>query len=165
MRNPILIVMIFLTCSCITPGTAPTKVYQDDAWWQATMYQADIRFSEYFCSSDRNDPEQIRLYRQPGKRCAADPGMLPTEIVRDRIEPFLQPEPCNDRKGCTCTCRHGTGPDSFSTIRIPADKWESGCVPHEILHTVLYYYDHPCRSDIEHPGDGLYKDAQCNQAN
>lgn len=35
-------------------------------------------------------------------------------------------------------------------IQIGSDKWESGCVPHEIGHAALYLAKHPCWGEFEH---------------
>lgn len=37
-----------------------------------------------------------------------------------------------------------------SKLLIGDDKWESGCVPHEIGHAVLYITNHPCWGEFEH---------------
>ena len=42
------------------------------------------------------------------------------------------------------------------SIYIGNDKWESGCVPHEIGHAVLYTIGHPCWREFEHE-DGKKK--------
>lgn len=38
-------------------------------------------------------------------------------------------------------------------IRIGDDKWESGCVPHELGHAALFLMGHPCWDGFEHPGE------------
>lgn len=49
----------------------------------------------------------------------------------------------------TCTF----SPGSFQ-IRIGDDKWQSGCVAHEIGHAALRMIGHPCSSIFEHQGGG-----------
>lgn len=44
------------------------------------------------------------------------------------------------------TC-YFTTPD---LIQIGDDKWESGCVAHEIGHAALYMINHPCWGEFEH---------------
>ena len=47
-------------------------------------------------------------------------------------------------------------PNSTCYFREPAsiyvghDKWQSGCVPHEIGHAVLFTIGHPCWGEFEH---------------
>ena len=36
-------------------------------------------------------------------------------------------------------------------IRIGDDKWDSGCVPHELGHAALRLLEHPCWKEFEHP--------------
>jgi hypothetical protein len=36
-------------------------------------------------------------------------------------------------------------------IAIGSDKWESGCVPHELGHLALFMSGHPCWGEYEHP--------------
>ena len=38
-------------------------------------------------------------------------------------------------------------------IQIGDDKWQSGCVPHEIGHAVLYLIGHPCWGEFEHEAE------------
>ena len=38
-------------------------------------------------------------------------------------------------------------------IQIGDDKWNSGCVPHELGHAVLWLLRHPCWGDFEHPNE------------
>ena len=40
--------------------------------------------------------------------------------------------------------------DKPNSIQIGNDKWQSGCVPHEIGHAVLYLIGHPCHGEFEH---------------
>lgn len=48
----------------------------------------------------------------------------------------------------TCTFNGNT-----LEIRIGDDKWNSGCVPHELGHAVLWLLHHPCWDDFEHPNE------------
>lgn len=38
-------------------------------------------------------------------------------------------------------------------IRIGDDKWDSGCVPHELGHAALKLLAHPCWNNFEHPNE------------
>ncbi len=38
-------------------------------------------------------------------------------------------------------------------IEIGSDKWESGCVPHELGHLALHMVAHPCWGEFEHPNE------------
>ena len=46
----------------------------------------------------------------------------------------------------TCTFNNNT-----FEIRVGDDKWDSGCVPHELGHAVLWVLGHPCWDNFEHP--------------
>ena len=48
----------------------------------------------------------------------------------------------------TCTFNANT-----LEIRIGDDKWDSGCVPHELGHAALWLATHPCWSKFEHPNE------------
>jgi len=127
-------------------------VVRSDVWWEEIYRQADVRESAWFCGASREDGRQ---YYRPGVQCAADPGLPSLEVLRARIEPLIEEAPW----GQTCTCSHGGGESGTSKIRIPSDKWDSGCVPHEMLHAAMYHLRHLCKSDIEH--DDHYSVSSC----
>jgi hypothetical protein len=43
--------------------------------------------------------------------------------------------------------------DDTLEIRIGDDKWDSGCVPHELGHAALWLVHHPCWNNFEHPNE------------
>lgn len=38
-------------------------------------------------------------------------------------------------------------------ILVGNDKWQSGCVAHELMHAILYQIGHPCWGEAEHPDE------------
>lgn len=88
--------------------------------------------------------------RVPGRACPSMPEIPSLE----ELEPTIYFEEV--AWGETCYFKPKTG-----RIEIPADKWESGCVPHELGHAALHYIDHPCASIFEHPPNGRRAPEKC----
>ena len=153
-RSAFLLLFALGACDLTGPSIPQTNVERDDAWWEAQYEQADMRMSAWFCGTDKADGQR---YRKKGIQCEADPGMPPLDVLRKRIVALKEQDP----QGQTCTCNHTDGPGGSSTIMIPADKWDSGCVPHELLHASLYHMRHRCKSLIEH--DDHYSVSDCRE--
>ena len=129
----------------------PTEVvYLTDEEWTFAVNQAVIRSNAWFCS----DPAK----RRPGRQCNEMPEDYPgIDALKLRVHRIIEEAPW----GQTCTCGHGGGPDGKSTIRIPSDKWKTGCFYHELQHAALHHIRHPCASEIEHSAN--YQSSSCKR--
>lgn len=165
-----LFVAVLITGSCQLPGPtrATEEVLRDDSWWVFAYNQADIRKSMYFCAQNWT-AESVARYRQPGVQCGRDRDMIPLDTFRMNVRLIEVASRGSDK--ITCTKNSGTyGPYN---LNVPDNKWESGCVPHEILHIVLDMIDDPCHVQVEHKTaqdppenpSALYRYARCNPDN
>ena len=102
-------------------------------------------FSFYFAEAEKRANLWFCGERVPGKSCEAMPALPAASDVMGRVR-FVEEAP----DGQTCYYNHDT-----QIITVPADKWSSGCVPHEILHATLDMIRNSCWRDVEHhPFDG-----------
>ena len=102
-------------------------------------------FNEYWRQLERRWPA---FY---DSNCVEDYPSLPDREDARRDFAFVEVDP-----RFLSTCRYGGRTAHGYTSRIGADKWQSGCVPHEMAHSVCHYIGNPrvCR-EFEHKG--VYK--------
>jgi len=72
------------------------------------------------------------------------PTLLPAETVYTKVH-FLE-VPHENLETCTFS-------KSTLDIRVGDDKWDGGCVPHELGHAVLWLLHNPCWDKFEHPNE------------
>lgn len=102
-------------------------------------------FSLYFSEAEKRANLWFCGERVPGRSCEAMPSLPAAGDVMGRVR-FVEEAP----EGQTCYYHHDR-----RVITVPADKWNSGCVPHEILHATLDMIHNGCWRDVEHhPFDG-----------
>lgn len=102
-------------------------------------------FDSYFSEAEKRENLWFCGERVPGRTCEANPGLPAMADVMNQVR-FVEEAP----EGQTCYYDHDT-----RIITVPADKWNSGCVPHELLHASLDMIGNGCWRDVEHhPFDG-----------
>lgn len=131
MKTALLAVLVLASCKVSVVGTG-TVVELSDSDWQRWYHELDVRSSFFFCG-----------VRRPGRNCGLEPELLPLASLRSFI--IFEEVPS------AATCYHRPGKRSLITV--PADKWESGCVPHELAHAWLHRIGHPCAEVFEHYHD------------
>lgn len=127
----VLAIFYQLGCRALLPAT-PIAMEPDE---YAEYYrQFDNRSSNWFCG----------VY-VTGEPCAAK---WPVPTAEQTFGEFrwVETYPAGESNR-TCVCSHGS---SSSKVKIPADRWDSGCPSHEIGHGVLKRLGHPCWKDYEH---------------
>lgn len=117
-----------------TGATMSMDTRVDTATFSTYFTEAEKRANLWFCGN-----------RVSGQSCDAMPSLPAASEVMGRIR-FVEEAP----NGQTCYYNGET-----DVITVPADKWGSGCVPHELLHASLHMIGSHCWRDIEHsPFDG-----------
>lgn len=126
--------LVALLVGCNLGPTIPrARVEVDPERLAAYYHDTEVRANLYFCGE-----------RVPGRACPAMPELPALEDLMAVVH--------FEEVAWGPTCYHK--PKSH-TIEVPADKWQSGCVPHELGHAALHYIDHPCASIFEHPPNQL----------
>ncbi len=72
------------------------------------------------------------------------PELPPSETVYSKVAFFEVPR----EDLATCTFDNGD-----LEIEVGDDKWQDGCVPHELGHAALWLIGHLCWDEFEHPGE------------
>ena len=124
------IISCFLLTSCALPeATTPS----------ADVVLAQEQFTEYWRQLERRWPAYFESICRP-------PPELPDSAA---IENWVKFEEVPRAYLSTCTY-------SGRLIRVGDDKWQSGCVPHEMGHAVCDYLNSPAGcSTFEHPNADL----------
>lgn len=110
--------------SCLGPSTSETPIELTDAQWGDYWLQLERRWSVFF-----------------EKQCVEVPGLPGMDDVRARVQFFEVPHEWLK----TCTYNR----NSYK-IRIGDDKWDSGCVPHELGHAACHLLGVKICIDFEH---------------
>lgn len=117
-----------------TSGTTAAVVHVEPGTFDFYFSESEKRANLWFCGE-----------RVPGKSCNAMPDLPAPSAVLGRVR-FVEEAPLGQ------TCYYDT---ATNTIAVPSDKWDSGCVPHEVLHAALDMIHNRCWREIEHrPFDG-----------
>lgn len=123
----VLLPLLLWGMGCSTPG-GPTE--------EVTV--TDEAFAGHWAQLERRSPLWFTSIGVPV------PALPPASEVRARVH-FVELESSPDT-----TCYFD--PRGW-TIKVGADRWASGCVPHELGHAALHLINHPCASYFEHPAD------------
>jgi len=116
-----------ITCAALGPTSPSHRVEITDA--DAALYWREVQ-------------RRVPAWFQGGG--VAPPHLPPAEAVYSRVKFIEVPQELLE----TCTFDGDT-----LEIRIGDDKWDSGCVPHELGHAALWVLKHPCWSRFEHPNE------------
>lgn len=126
----------FIVALFVSAGVACTAVGPSTPAHRVEISAADAAL--YWREVERRVPA---WFRSGG----ATPPRLPSaEAVYSRVKFIEVPHELLE----TCTFNGDT-----LEIRIGDDKWDSGCVPHELGHAALWVVQHPCWSRFEHPNE------------
>ena len=119
--------MLVLSISgCLWPSVLETPVELTDAQWEGYWSQLERRWPVFFES-----------------QCVEVPGLPLMNDVRQVVR-FVE-VPHEQLETCTYSRKN-------RKIRIGDDKWESGCVPHELGHAACHLLDVEVCVDFEHRG-------------
>lgn len=127
MRWAMALLLALSGCSCRLPGasTPETRVELSEEVFNEYWRQLERRWPAYFTNL-----------------CRPVPVLPESTVIRARVH-FLE---VPHERLATCTYRKRT-----NEIRIGDDKWQSGCVPHELGHAVCDYLRQPPGCDtFEH---------------
>lgn len=126
-----LAVSLLSACDASSPtgASATTDVRPDPAVISKYFSEAEKRANLWFCGTPTS-----------GRSCDAMPVLPSFSEVMNNVR-FVEEAP----NGQTCYYDGAT-----DIITIPADKWNSGCVPHELLHASLHMIGNHCWRDVEH---------------
>jgi hypothetical protein len=116
----------FLAVGCELPGsrTPSTDIELSRAEWDEYWRQLERRWPAFFKA-----------------KCVSPPSLPDSEVMRSWVR--FQEVPA----AYLSTCTYGN-----RLIRVGDDKWQSGCVPHEMGHAVCDFIDGTICREFEHPG-------------